>query len=616
MSFLFDSGAKISLFSDDPELTPKVTEGLKVRGVGGSQLIGQPKECSIKFDCLPGKWYHHQIHPTTIPGEQSLVLLGTDFLAKFDKTLIDWKKKRISLGNSWVYLTDIGPPKVKLDISKTINDSQTQQMHQLVEAHPNLFTHNPKAPRQAKTGCHIINTKTELPHKDKVRRTPAKWKNDVDDQIKQMIENGICRESSSPYSSNILLTNKKDGTKRFCIDFRSLNSNTIKDTYPFPNVEDLIDSFQGRSYFSQIDLVSGYWGIPVNPHMGKFEMLRMPFGLCNAQATFQREMDRLKYKLRNEGNRGIDAYVDNIIVFSKTFEEHIRCLESLFRVADETCLSFRADKCEFAKQELQFLGFIINGQTVRPTPDNVGRVKEFPVPSTRRQLQQFLGLCNFNWRFIGHFADIAAPLSALTSTKVRFKWEEYHQIAFENLKKHLSVAPSLYLADFSKPFHIEFDASAVAVGAVLFQLDEQGNQQIIAYHSKTLEKAAKKWTATEKEMYGIISASRRWYPYCANKVIFHTDHQPLRFIRNQKDARGKIARWITELENLDYSIEYIPGLRNVRADCLSRTKIPGTDAAPAIAETSCVYASEAVRRLVKQKLYFYIFSFINNFLHI
>ena len=254
-----------------------------MRGVGGSQLIGQPKECSIKFDCLPGKWYHHQIHPTTIPGEQSLVLLGTDFLAKFDKTLIDWKK-RISLGNSWVYLTDIGPPKVKLDISKNINDSQTQQIHQLVEAHPNLFAHNPKAPRQAKTGCHIINTKTELPHKDKVRRTPSKWKNDVEDQIKQMIENGICRESSSPYSSNILLTNKKDGTKRFCIDFRSLNRNTIKDTYPLPNVEDLIDSFKGYSYISQIDLASGYWGIPVNPkdvgktafatHMGKFEMLK------------------------------------------------------------------------------------------------------------------------------------------------------------------------------------------------------------------------------------------------------------------------------------------------------------------------------------------------------
>ena len=137
-------------------------------------------------------------------------------------------------------------------------------------------------------------------------------------------------------------------------------------------------------------------------------MLRMPFGLCNAQATFQREMDRLKYKVRNEGNWGIDAYVENIIVFSKTFEQHMRCLESLFRVADETCLSFRADKCEFAKQELQFLGFIINGQTVRPTPDNVDRVKEFPVPSTRGQLQQFLGLCNFNRRFIGHFDDICS----------------------------------------------------------------------------------------------------------------------------------------------------------------------------------------------------------------
>ena len=183
-----------------------------------------------------------------------------------------------------------------------------------MEAHPNLFAHNPKAPRQAKTGCHIINTKTELPHKDKVRRTPAKWKNDVEDQIKQMIENGICRESSSPYSSNILLTNKKDGTKRFCIDFRSLNRNTIKDTYPLPNVEDLIDSFQGCSYFSQIDLASGFWVIPVNPkdvgktafatHMGKFEMLRMPFGLCSAQATFPKRNGSVKIQSTQRRKQG------------------------------------------------------------------------------------------------------------------------------------------------------------------------------------------------------------------------------------------------------------------------------------------------------------------------
>ena len=248
----------------------------------------------------------------------------------------------------------------------------------------------------------IITTKTELPHKDKVRHTPDQWRNVVEDQIKQKIENGICRESSSPYSSNILLTNKKDGTKRFCNDLWSLNRNTIKDTYPLPNEEDLIDSFKGCSYFSQIDLASGYWGIPVNPkdvgktafatHMGKFEMLRMPFGLCNAQATFQREMDRLKYKVRNEGNRGIDAYVNNIIVFSKTFEEHMRCLESLLRVADETCVSFRTGKCEFAKQELQFLGFTINGKTVRPTPDNVNRVKEFPVPQYKTSAPAIPGI--------------------------------------------------------------------------------------------------------------------------------------------------------------------------------------------------------------------------------
>ena len=286
----------------------------------------------------------------------------------------------------------------------------------------------------------------------------------------------------------------------------------------------------------------------------------MPFGLCNAQATFQREMDRLKAKVKKEGHNGIDAYVDNIIVFSKTFEEHLACLESLLRNAEETCLSLRSDKCEFAKQEIEFLGYMVNGKTIAPNPENVSKIRDFPAPRTRRQLQQFLGMCNFNRRFVSDFAAIATPLSALTSTKVPFKWEEPHQAAFEKLKEVLARAPSLHLADFNKPFHIETDASGIAVGAVLYQLSEEGDQQIIAFHSKTLDKAAKKWTATERELFGIVSASRKWYPYCADKVIFHTDHQPLRFIRNQKDPRGKIARWITELENLDYAIEYIPGL--------------------------------------------------------
>ena len=448
-------------------------------------------------------------------------------------------------------------------------------------------------------GHHVIRTKADLPHKDKVRRTPHKWKDNISQQVGEMLDNKIIRASSSPYSSNILLTNKKDGTKRFCIDFRSLNKNTVKDTYPLPNVEDMIDSFKDCCFFTQVDLASAYWGIPVNPedvdktafatHMGKFECLRMPFGLVNAQATFQRVMDSMKEKVRKEGLKGIDVYVDNIIVFTKTFEEHTAILRRLFHHLDTANFSLRLDKSEFAKSEIDFLGFIVDGKTVKPTPENVQKVKEYPQPTTRKKLQQFLGMANFNRKFIPRYSEIVAPLSSLTSSKVTFKWGEVHQAVFASIKQHLSDAPGLFLADWNKPFHIETDASKIGVGAVLYQSNDEGQQLPLGYFSKTLSKTEQNWHTTEQEMFAIVCASRKWAPYCTSRVIFHTDHLPLKYIRSQKDPRGKIARWIMELENIDYQVEYIPGKNNVQADYLSRIKTKQESSAESMQEQAAVY---------------------------
>ena len=315
------------------------SNGSLVHGVGGDQKVGKEMCCEFTLDCLPSRRFSHCLKPSAIPGEPALVLLGIDFLSKFDQTLIDWVNHKLLLGDSWVYLTDSSREE-NYDISPNLSKSETEVISNIIKQHTSLFAHNPRAPRKANLGHHVIKTKADLPHKDKVRRTPHKWKEDISQQIGEMLDNDIIRPSSSPYSSNILLTNKKDGTKRFCIDFRSLNKNTIKDTYPLPNVEDMIDSFRDCGFFTQVDLASGYWGIPVHPedvektafatYKGKFECLRMPFGLVNAQATFQRDMDLVKEKVRKEGHQGIDAYVDNIIIYSKTFEEHTATLRSLF----------------------------------------------------------------------------------------------------------------------------------------------------------------------------------------------------------------------------------------------------------------------------------------------
>ncbi len=483
----------------------------QLRGIGGTQPVGEDTMCEFTLDCLPDRKFTHSFKPILIPGEPSLVLLGRDFLSKFDETLIDWKNHRLYLGDTWVYyLTDSGDHNTaSFDISTHLSTEEHDHVSALLHQYPSVFAHNPKAPRKSNLGLHVINTKSELPHKDKVRRTPQLCRNEVSDQVDQMLSYEIIRPSASPYSSNTLLTKRKDGAKRFCIDFRTLNKNTIKDTYPAPSVEDIIDRFKGCHYFTQVDLASGYWGIPVSPediektafatHRGKFECLRMPFGLCNAQATFQRAMDQLTDKVRGKGHNGIDAYVDNIVVYSKTFEEHIATLRCLFFYIEEGNLSLRKDKCEFAKEEIQFLGFIVNGSTVRPTPENVQKVMEFPQPTTRRKLQQFLGMCNFNRKFIPQYSHMVAPLSSLTSSKVKFCWGTEQQHAFNEIKLQLSKAPSLYLADWTREFHIETDASKIAVGAVLFQIDEKGQRLPLGYHSRTLAKSEQGWNTTEQE---------------------------------------------------------------------------------------------------------------------
>ena len=604
VTFLFDSGATVSLMSVNGTWAEGPTDGASVKGVGGKQAIGQQQSCSFVLDCMPGKVYEHPFKPTKIPGEPALVLLGTDFLSKFDEFCVDWTNNRMKLGSDWVYLTNVTKNVPILDIEPTLPYDRRVELEKLLEEHTTLFVHNPKAPKELTIATHVIKTKTSLPHKDKFRRTPAKWKENVEGQLQEMEVNGIIRPSESPYSSNILLTNKKDGSKRFCVDFRSLNENTIKDSYPLPNVEDIFDSFRGCKYFSQADLASGYWGVPVHPedvektafatHKGKFECLRMPFGLCNAQATFQRAMDRLRDRVHAKGLTGMTAYVDNIAVYSRTWEEHLATLTEVCSQAEVANLSLRADKCEFGKAEMEFLGYIVNGETIRPTPDNIQKVKDFPVPTTRRKLQRFLGMCNFNRRFVPNYSAVVRPLSRLTSSKVKFEWGDKEEAAFQAIKTHLQEAPRLNLADWNREFHIESDASKTAVGAVLFQLDEDGNRHQIAYHSKSLSHVEQRWNTTELEMYAIVSASRKWSAYCSNKVIFHTDHQPLKYIRKQKDPRGKIARWIMELENIDYTVEYIPGKENTEADYLSRTVIKDRGKeVESMQEIATVYCNEA-----------------------
>ena len=560
-----------------------------VTGIGGRQVTGCPIPCEIMFDSDEKNTYKVPIKPMELKNTKDLVILGRDFLSLFDVTVFDWGQKRIKLGETWIYYVQGEKPE---DLSaNTIEESllpeQKDRIKGTISKYATVFAHNPKAPKESSIEEHVIVSKDHRTCKDKTRRIPRKWQENVEKQVGEMLSNGIIRPSKSSFNSNIILADKKDGTKRFVIDFRTLNKNTSPDTYPLPNVDDLLDNFWGCNYFTQLDLASGYWGISIREEdrkktafsvpRGKFEFCRMPFGLINAQATFQRSMDSVVNEVKRRGGQGIDAYVDNLIIANESFEEHWATLECLFSVLEDLNMSLRRDKCEFGKKSIEFLGFVIDGKQLKPSPGNIQKLKDFPPPKDRKALQCFLGLANFNRRFIKNFADISAPLNKLTSTKVPFSWGEIEQKAFMMIKDRLCSAVSLNLPNWNKDFHIRTDASKLAVGAVLFQMGDHGESLPLAYHSKTLTPAQQNWSATERELYGIISASRKWPVYCNDRILFHTDHEPLRNIRRQKDPRGKIGRWIMELENLNYGIEYIKGVNNIEADCFSRVAIPDHD---------------------------------------
>ena len=581
MEFLLDSGSSMSVISTDLcESVNFVQNAKSVLGVGGSQKVGEPVLCCFELGTY--EFTDYPLRPIDLPSKCRTVILGRDFMSQFKTTQFDWANNRIRLDEEWIFLMTEPEKKKNKDytMGENLTSQEVKEIKDLIKAYDHTFAKNNRAPEQCTLGEHVIRSMDNVPHKDRIRRLPLNQLEIVENQIQEMLRNDIIQPSNSPYNSNILLVNKDDGTKRFVLDFKNLNKNTKPDTYPLPRVEDIIEKVKGCKYFTQLDLASGYWAIPLREEdrektafsapNGKYECKRMPFGLINAGATFQRNMDNMKKELKKRGVNNMEPYQDNLFLYSKTFEEHLANLKILFQVIEEYKLSLRRDKCEFFKTSIVFLGFLIDGEKIKPDPKNIEKLRQFPRPKTKKQVQRFLGLANFNRKFYEKMAEVAKPLATLTSDKTPFKWTDKEETSFQKLKDGLSELSELYLPDWEKKFHIRVDASGLAMGAILFQKDEKGDNLPIAYASKSLSKPQLNWSATEKELFAVIWITRKWKVYCTTRPVIQSDHLSLHGIRKQKDPRKKLARWITELEGVDCVLEFLKGKENVEADCLSR----------------------------------------------
>ena len=342
---------------------------------------------------------------------------------------------------------------------------------------------------------------------------------------------------------------KKDGDYRFCVDFRRVNSVTKKDAHPMPRIDEILDQLGGARYFSTLDLASGYWQVPLREEdMEKtafsvgadhYEFTVMPFGLTNAPATFQRMMGNLL-----KGIKGCLVFIDDIIIFSDTWEQHQRILDEVFRRVRAAGLKIKRDKCQFAQESVKFLGHIVSARGTEPDSSKVEAVRDFATPTSLTDVRAFLGLASYYRRFIKNFADIAAPLHDLTKGGQEFSWTSAADQAFNDLKNRLCSAPILSLPDFSLPFTIHTDAIGFGLGAVLSQRRGE-NEKVIAYASRTLTPAERNYSTTEKECLAIVWTVNYWRPYLLGKAFdIVTDHQSLTWLQGLKEPKGRLARWI------------------------------------------------------------------------
>ena len=432
---------------------------------------------------------------------------------------------------------------------------------------------------------HNIPTTSETPINTKTYRFPYVHQQEVKSQVDKMLDENIIRPSTSPWSSPIwVVPKKKDASGkqkwRVVIDYRKLNDITIGDSYPLPNITDILDKLGHSTYFTTLDLASGFHQVEVDPKdipktafntpYGHYEFLRMPFGLKNAPATFQRAMDSVLYGLQGER---CFVYLDDIVVFASSLQEHEQKLTEVFDRLRQHGLKIQPDKCEFLRKEVGYLGHIISSDGVKPNPDKVQAVKDFPTPKSCKDIKSFLGLAGYYRRFIANFSNITKPLTSLLKKDVPFIWGNSQQKAFDQCKQILTTTPILQYPDFNKEFILTTDASLHAIGAILSQ-GEVGKDLPIAYASRTLNKAESNYSTIERELLAIVWAVKHFRPYLfGRRFKIVTDHKPLTWLFSIKDPGSRLVRWRLKLEEYDYEIMYKAGKINTNADALSRPPI-------------------------------------------
>ena len=402
--------------------------------------------------------------------------------------------------------------------------------------------------------------------------------------LNELLSNGLIQRSKSPYSSPVHIVPKKGGDgRRMVLDFRRLNAITEVERFPIPRVTDLLDALQGCTIFSTLDLKSGYHQMLLEPSaraktafmtdFGHFEWCVVPFGLVNAPATFQRCISSILADVPHA-----TAYMDDIIVYSRTKEEHLKHLEGLFECLSRYNLKLNVAKCHFFASEVKFLGHVVSGSGVRTDSDKTKAIRAIRPPKSKDEVRSFTAMANYYRRFVRNFASLASPLYDLLKKHVHFKWTQVEQHAFDRLKEALCSDPVLAFPDHNRPFIVHTDASDIGTGAVLSQLDSDEVEHPVAFHSMRYSGAQATYSANRKEALAIFRALEHFAPYLrGQKFLLYTDNASAAALLTKRDADPMLARWLDFISQFSFEIKHRAGVTNANADGLSRAPLECAD---------------------------------------
>ncbi|CAL8087458.1 unnamed protein product [Orchesella dallaii] len=576
---LVDTGASVSVLGD-----PRLWNGKKIKKwtkgpiklVDGSTATPHGR---IQFTFRLGRRFTHEF--VLLPECDFTMLLGMDFLRNsgiiMDLELMQfWYKDTTPIQK---YQFEIAKEPVgKIRSLQILHDWQKAKITEILQQFPTVVD----SPSLGHTDVieHEINVKEDKPKLQRPYPVSAAKSALIDQIVDDMLKQGLVSDSNSPYSSPVILRPKPNGDWRLVNDYRYVNQLTVNDGFPMKRIDDMLRMLSEAKYLSTIDLEKGFWQVKLRDSDKKFTAFQtrkglyhynvMPQGLKNSPATFQRLMNKVL--------RGLDAFVfvyqDDILIFSKNFEEHLLHISTVMERLKNANLTIKSDKCQFGRDQVKFLGHMISTKGISRNPEKVKAITELSPPTTRKQLRSFLGAVGWFRHFIPNMASLSEPLYKLLSPKTKFKWNQDANISFEALKKAASSDITLLHPDFNKPFVLRTDASDCGVGAVLLQENEDNQELPIAFASKALSTSQKNYSAAEKECYAVIFALEKFREYLDGATFaIQTDNTAITYLHTMKNTNSRLMRWCWKLQEWSPSISHIKGWDNMLADYLSRNPV-------------------------------------------